>query len=146
MSKILGFLFIVIFLGSLFLPLISSAEGLVPCGPGTSKPVCELCDFFVMLDRIIDFLLFKIVPSLAALMIATGGFIYITSRANPEMLSLAKKLFTSVVYGLLIIYGAFLFIGLFLYFIGLNAWTTDIYHNWWQQGFFEIDCSTTPSP
>ncbi len=160
MSKTLSFLFIFIFLGSLFFPLVSFAgdyvgpngnvhyEGLVPCGKsqtgaGESQEVtnpCTLCHFFVMIDGIIKYVLYYIVPSLAALMIAIGGFLYITSRANPEMLSWAKRLFTSVGYGLLIIYGAFLIIGLFLWFIGLNVWTTDIYHNWWQQGLFQIDC------
>ncbi len=142
-------LFLVISLLIFFLWIAAPAYGgLVPCGlsvddpnqPGDQTVPCTLCYFFVMVDNIIDFLLLKIVPSLAALMIAIGGFMYITSQANPEMLSLAKRLFTSVAYGLLIIYGAFLIIGLFLHFIGLAAWTTNFYQNWWQQGFFEIDC------
>ncbi len=127
------------FLFSFLLPSLIKADGLVPCdisGPNA----CTFCDFFVMIDRIIDFLLIKIVPALAALMIAIGGLIYIFSRSDPKMLSWAKDLFTSVVYGLLIIYGAFVIIGLFFWFIGLNTWTNDIYHNWWENGIFEINC------
>jgi len=131
---------------SFFIPNLISAggtgcptEGLVPCGNVDTCP-CELCDFFVMLDGIIDFLLIKIVPPLAVLMIAIGGGMYIISQGNPEMLTQAKRLFTAVVIGLLIIYGSFLIIGFFLKFIGLADWTTQIYQNWWKQGLFEIPC------
>ena len=125
-----------------------TSGGLVPCGrncddPTTSKcecDPCQLCHFFVMIDTWIDNLLIMVVPSLAVLMIAIGGGMYIVSQGNPEMLARAKKLFTSVVFGLLIIYGAFLIIGFFLKFIGLADWTTEIYQNWWKEGLFEIPC------
>ena len=125
-------------------PLPPPDGGLVPCG--TTCCSCQLCDFFVMLDRIIDFLLIKIVPPLAALMIAIGGGMYIVSQGNPEMLGRAKKLFTSVVIGLIIIYGAYVIIGLFLMTIGLADGTQggpnwyDIYKSWWKDGFFKIPC------
>lgn len=130
MSKILSFLFIFFFLGSLFFPLFSSAEGLVPCGPGTSKPVCELCDFFVMLDRVVQFLLFRIVPVLAALMITIGGIMYIVGQGKPEVLSTVKNLFTAIIIGLVIIYGAWLIISLFLTTIGVAEWTG--LGTWWE--------------
>jgi len=138
---------LIFFLALLFLsfsPNLIQAAGLVPCG-GEGEPVCQLCHFFVMFDNIIDFLLLKIVPPLAALMIAIGGFMYILAYAGgvekgPEMISQAKRLFTAVAIGLLIIYGAFLIVGLFFQFIGLNTWTTDIYHTWWESGLFEIPC------
>jgi hypothetical protein len=106
-------------------------EGLVPCG--TEGCPCELCDFFVMIDRIIDFLLFKpgLVPILAALMIAIGGGMYILSFNQPANLSRAKSLFTAVVIGLLIIYGAWLLINTFLMFIGVADWT-GLKSGWWQ--------------
>jgi len=192
MFQKLKILFFIVFLGSLFFPLISLAfvnsyesdgktiyyKGLVPCGglrtdsegnpygrraiPPDRKipsgyvaisdtemaeatPHCQLCHFFVMFDGIIDFLLFKIIPPLAALMIAIGGFMYIFAYAGgvekgPEMTSQAKRLFTAVAIGLLIIYGAFIIIGTFLQFIGLAEWTTDIYYRWWEKGIFEIPC------
>jgi len=141
--------FLIIFLSLLFFSFAASIHaGLVPCGlseddpeqPGDQTVPCQLCHFFVMIDNWIDRLLFMIVPPLAVLMIAIGGGMYIISQGNPEMLSRAKRLFTAVVIGLLIIYGAFLIIGLFLNFIGLADWTTQIYHNWWEQGLFEIPC------
>jgi len=142
--------FILIGLFFVFFPAFSFATrtgcpttGLVPCGtPGCP---CTFCDFFVMIDRILDFLFFRIVPVLAALMVAIGGVVYITSPANSEMFSLAKRIFTSVGYGLLIIYSAFLIIGVFLWLIGLSSWTKDIYRNWWKEGFFTIKCEDKPS-
>ncbi len=131
------------------IPIEKRVGGLVPCGRSCDDPTtdeidesdpCQLCDFFVMLDKWIDRLLFMVVPPLAVLMIAIGGGMYIISQGQPEMLSRAKRLFTAVVIGLLIIYGAFLIIGTLLWAIGLADWTTDIYQNWWSQGLFEIPC------
>lgn len=143
MKKLLFLLFI----GFSLMPILVAArsgcptEGLVPCGtPGCP---CQFCDFFVMFDRIIDFLLFIIVPSLAALMIAIGGFMYIFahvapaeaisggSKGGPQMLSQAKKLFTSVAFGLLIIYGAWLIVNTFFMMIGVQSWT-GLEGGWWQ--------------
>ena len=130
-------------------PLKEKVGGLVPCGRNCNDPTtdgideskpCQLCDFFVMIDGWIDGLLIMVVPPLAVLMIVIGGWMYIVSQGNPEMLSKAKKLFTAVVIGLLIIYGAYLIVGMFLWGIGLNTWTHDIYHNWWEKGLFEIPC------
>ncbi len=104
-------------------------EGLVPCGNVDTCP-CELCDFFVMIDNWIKGLLFLVVPPLAVLMIAIGGGMYIISQGNPEMLSRAKRLFTAVVIGLLIIYGAWLFVNTFLMAIGVAEWT-GLKEGWW---------------
>ena len=86
-------IFLIILLGSLLLPLTASAgsyqadgttvyyQGLIPCGKkvcingeydengicgGDEKEFpCTFCHFFVMLDEIIDFVLFKLVPPIA---------------------------------------------------------------------------------
>jgi len=114
-------------------PLVSSADNLLPlvrCGnPG--QAACTFCDFFKLFDRIVKFFLLRIVPALAALMIAVGGFIYIVSRADPKMLELSKQIFTSVVYGLSIIYGAWVFVNLFFQLIGVAKWT-GLSSGWWQ--------------
>ena len=109
-------------------------EGLVPCG--TPSCPCKLCDFFVMINRIINFVLFRIVPVLAALMIAIGGFMYIAAYTGmagegPEMLSRAKKVFFTVAIGLLIAYGAWLIVNTFMWFIGVASWT-GLREGWWR--------------
>jgi len=124
---------LIVFLGLFFLIFNSvQAAGLVPCG-GPGEDVCTLCHFFVMLDNIIDFLLFRVVPVLGALMIAIGGVMYIISQGKPEMLSRVKNLFTAIIIGLVIIYGAWLIVNLFLTTIGVAEWTG--LGTWW-----EISC------
>ena len=96
-------------------------EGLVPCGNVDTCPCC-LCDLFVMLDRIIDFVLFTIAPLLAVVMIAVGAFMMIMAyagSAGPETINKAKKLFASIAIGLLIIYAAWAAVYLFLDILGI---------------------------
>jgi len=127
------------------------AAGLVPCGNPDQKP-CTICDFFVLISNVINFVLFTIVPPLAILLLAVGGFMYMVSYVapgqGPNLISRAKSVIVSTLIGLVIIYGAFVIVGTFLSLIGLASWTTDIYGNWMQGKFFEIKCgsSSTSTP
>lgn len=141
------FLFIVIlgfFLFLSFLPNLAVAqcptEGLVPCG--TEGCPCQLCHFFVLFERIIDFIFIKLVPPIAILMLVIGGVMFFFAAGNPGALARAKSIITTTVIGLIIIYVAFILIGMFLLSIGLANWTTDIYKTWWEEGFFTIECLT----
>ena len=120
-----------IFLISFFLflvPTIIQGNGIVPCG-GQGQP-CQLCHLFVMIKNITDFVLFKLVPPLAILMMVIGGVMFIFASSGgslpadkgggPALLNQAKKLITSVVMGLVIIYAAWLLISTFLTIIGLS--------------------------
>ena len=101
--------------------VLAQSEGLVPCGePGNP---CKLCHFFVMFDRIVDFVLIDIVPPIAALMLVIGGVMFFTAAGDPGKLTKAKSLLTSVVFGLIIVYGAWLIINTFFLTIGVNEWT-----------------------
>ena len=131
---------LILFLSLLFFSFfaIPVNAGLVPCGlseddpdqPGDQTVACDLCDFFVMLDNIVDFLLTRLVPVLAAIMIAIGGFMYIISRANPDQLTKVRSLLTAVAIGLLIVYGAWLIISTFLAVIGAASWE-GFGEGWW---------------
>ena len=143
-------IFLITFLALLFLSLIpaQTQAGIVPCGlseddpdqPGDQTVPCQFCHFFVMLDRIIDFVLLNIVPLLATLVLVIGGIMLFTAGGSPETLNRAKSLISAAVFGLLIIYSAWLIIGLFLQAIGLADWTKEIYKNWWEEGFFQFPC------
>ena len=133
-----------------FAPVVTAQTGcptgLVPCG-GENCP-CTTCHIFEMFKNVMDFILFFIVPPLAALMIAIGGFMLVfaylgVGDGGPGMISQAKKLFASVAIGLVIVYGAYAIIGLFLQSIGLADWTEKIYQSWWKESFFKIECETT---
>lgn len=115
------------------LPNFASAQPLVPCGPGTAKENCELCDFFVLFDNIVKFVLRNLVPPIAALMLVIGGVMFFQAAGNPAGVGKAKSLLTSVIIGLLIVYGAYLIISLFFTAIGVAEWTG-------LQNWFEYPC------
>jgi len=129
-------LFLIIFLGGLFLPLVSLAQGLVPCG-GQGQPDCQFCHLFVVFKAIIDFVLVYIVFPIATLLIVVGGIMFFLYAENPQKVEQAKSLLTAVVIGLVVIFSSWLVIGLFFTAIGLSDFALSFTGpgNW-----FEIDC------
>lgn len=133
MKKLFLFIFLATFLLLSFNQV--QAAGLVPCG-GEGELACRFCDFFVMIERIVDFFLFKLVPPIAIFMIVIGGVMFFFASGNQALLATAKKTLTSVVIGLLIIYSAWMLIGLFLSVIGVaNTSFGDAIKDW-----FNINC------
>ncbi len=144
-------LFLIIFLGSLFFPLISLAgeyiangttvcyEGLVPCGKevfvggqwkdgkcvgGIPQVIpCQFCHLFVMFDGIVDFVLVYIVFPVATLLLVIGGGLLLLSAGDPAKITQGRKIMTSVVIGLAIIFASWLFINTFFMAIGVQRWT-----------------------
>ena len=159
MTQIIKIFIVALFLGLFLFSNQALAQqqmvrGLVPCGRRAddasttvdeSAP-CSLCHFFILIDVVVDFALFKLAPPLALLMLIIGGGMFMLSAGNPQTVTTGKKIIESVLIGIVIIYGAYLFIGLFLQSIGLAAWTTDIYHTWWDNGMFNIDCEVPMTP
>jgi hypothetical protein len=114
-----------IFAGIIFLFLFVSvapafAANLIPCGTNENPQACTLCDFLRLGENIVDFLLFTIVPALAALMLAVGGVMYFLSGINSGLLKKAKDLLTYVVVGIVVLYSSWLIINTFFMLIGLN--------------------------
>ncbi|TSC75885.1 MAG: hypothetical protein G01um101430_55 [Parcubacteria group bacterium Gr01-1014_30] len=113
------------------MPLVSFAAGLVPCG-GQDEPACQLCHIFVLFQNVVQYLLTRIVPPLAILMIAIGGFMYVFAyfgvvakggEGGPALLSRAKQTFTWTIIGLVLIYAAWIIVSLFFDVIGVMEWT-----------------------
>ncbi|MCK4454354.1 hypothetical protein KAU51_03345 [Candidatus Parcubacteria bacterium] len=127
-------IFSIIFLGFIFLSLIPIQvnAGLVPCG--CEGCPCTLCHFFIMFDRIIDFILIDIIPPVAILMLVIGGVMFLAAAGNPETIGKAKKIITATILGLVIIFAAWLIINTFMMFIGVEEWT-GLREGWWS-----IDC------
>lgn len=129
-STFLKFLLLFLVLTQLFLPF-PSYSGLVPCGlseddpdqPGDQTVPCTFCHFFKLFENIVDFVLFKIVPPLAMLMLAIGGAMFIIAGGDPRKIGQARSILTAVVLGLFIVYGAWLLINLFFSAIGVADWT-----------------------
>jgi len=129
-------------------------EGIVPCGKkvfiggtvrdgkcqgGREKVVpCQFCHLFVMLNRIISFLLINIIPPVALLMIVIGGIMFYFGGGKPEFIQKGKKLIISVVIGLFLIYGAYMIVGVFLSILNVAEWTG--LDAWRESGSFSINC------
>jgi hypothetical protein len=105
--------------------------GLVPCGNlvcdqnGKCNDTCpcQFCDLFKMVTNIVNFIMIDIVPVLAILYIAYGGFNYVISAGDEGKLKQAKDIFTTVGKGLVIVYGAWMIVGFALGQIGVASWT-----------------------
>jgi hypothetical protein len=122
------------FLVFLFLtPNFIQANGLVPCG-GPNEPPCQICHLFVMLDKIIDFVLFYIVFPVAILLIVIGGGMFILSIGKPEYINKAKSILSSVIIGLVIIFSSWLVVNMFMTGIGLAEWVGG------GDGWYRINC------
>ncbi len=123
MKKI--FLYVVVF-SLLLLPSLAQGENghyesLVPC-EGID---CELCDIFTMLSRITVLFLgggpilpSGIVPVAATLLFIYGGIKFYTAMGDSGKINEAKKIFTTVLVGLFIVYAAHYGITSFLCTIG----------------------------
>ena len=99
--------------------------GLVPCGRNCNDPCtkececcpCTLCHLFVLFKRIVDFLTLNIIFPLAVLMIVIGGVMFLTAAGDPGRIGTAKKILTSVVIGLAIIFLAWLIVDTIIMFL-----------------------------
>jgi len=117
----------ILIISLLFIPALVLAQDYLPLVP-CSIFDCTLCQLFKMLSNIYNFILFMVIPPLAALIIAIGGFMYIvggTGRGGPELIGQAKKLFVAVAIGMVIAYGSWVIINLFLSMLGFpQTWHT----------------------
>ncbi len=89
-----------------------NAAGLVPCGRNTGTPEemkpCTTCDLFALASRIINFVLFTVVPAVAVLFYLIGGIMILLGGANPGLVSTGKNFFWNTTIGLFIIFGAWM--------------------------------------
>lgn len=108
----------------LFLGFTSAkAAGLVPCGDDPSNP-CTFDHLVAMVKTIIDFVLYKIVPLIAAITIVIAAINLMTSAGNPEKLEGAKKTLIWIVLGLAVAYGAWALVSGFVSMLGGDTgWT-----------------------
>jgi len=107
----------------------------VPCGPGTAKPECELCDFFVLINNLLVFA-FEIIAFIAVVMAIVGGIFFFFAGTSPEALRRAKGIIISVVIGIAIILSAWVIVNTIFDQLGVietEGW------QWWN-----IQCTSPP--
>lgn len=106
MTKLLAIIFLAVFILAPF----QTQAGLVPCG-GQGQSACTICDIFVLIANIFNFVITKIIPALAVIGIVWGGFVFLTSGGNQEKVKSGRKILLNTVVGLVIAYAAFLIVG-----------------------------------
>lgn len=107
-------------------PPANAPLGLVPCDntPGADGKIANPCDFNALMrliDKVIKFILYGLSVPIAAIMFAYAGFLMVTSGGSPENRSKAKSIFSSVVFGLVIVAGAYIIVKTILSILGYNG-------------------------
>ncbi len=104
----------------IFTANIVYAAGLVPCTDN-----CTVCDFFVLIKNILDFLV-KISFSVAVIILIYGGIMMVTAAGSEQRISKGKSAIWQAVWGMLITFGAWLIVDTILKTLtnsgGLNNW------------------------
>ena len=127
-------IFAAIFLFSIFLfytPVF--AAGLVPCGQGSPTilqdgkaapnpafKACTFCDFFVLIQNIINFLLYVFLP-LATLRLVYIAFLFLFSGGSPANIEKAKRGLWHTVIGIAVVLGSWLVINTIINFVANPA-------------------------
>lgn len=132
MNKKIIPIFLVCVLGLAIVPQIAGARIVPECmspgitvtqPDGTTKTVaaCGLCDFFLLITNIYDFIAFKLTPPVAGLMIVFAGALFLISGGSEERVSQAKKIFINVVIGLVFVYASWLIVNSIIQVIGASG-------------------------
>ncbi|MBU1015160.1 hypothetical protein KKI17_01830 [Patescibacteria group bacterium] len=102
---------------------------LIVCGG--AGDACQLCDIFVLFQRLFNFLLVPILPVLATALALYGGFLLLTAGGNPSQVTQAKGVLFAVVVGIVIVLGAWVLINTLMTVLGVAEWV-GFGGEWWQ--------------
>lgn len=121
-SRISVAILIFIFLFFNFAPLAQAADGLVPC-EGTE---CTFCHLLVLIQKIIDYMIYLVFP-LSAVMIVIGGGYILTAGGSESRVSKGKEIITAAIVGLLIALMSWLIIDTIIRSISSTSFKDDWY-------------------
>jgi hypothetical protein len=108
----------------------ASAAGLVPCG-GPDEPACNLCWFFLMARFAIDFIIFKVVTAVSALLLVIAGVLFLFATEDSGRYETGKNIIKGVIYGYQIAAAGWVFINTFFMVIGVSEWS-GLKDGWWK--------------
>lgn len=112
MSKKIKAILTITLVSVIFWASLASAQGLVPCGsPGQAK--CTLCDLLVLIKNLTTFMT-QLGLAFAGLFFVWGAFVIMTAGGSEQRVSEGKKVVTTTVIGILIMFSAYLIIGTLL--------------------------------
>lgn len=106
---------------------IVSGGPIVCCGNEGYCP-CTFEDIFITINRVIDFILYVVIPPFAVVAIVMASINLLTSAGNPEKLEAAKRTIVWLVIGLIIVYSAWFLVTSFVSFIGGANWTLQFFN------------------
>lgn len=95
---------------------------------------CEFCHFLVLLESIIKFIVWRIIPILLVLMLISLALIYFFSLGGPQTQARARSLLSALIKGWLIVILAWFVVNLFMAAIGYAEWAG------LREGWFQIKC------
>ena len=113
---VISFFLLLIFV----LPVISFADGLVPCG-GPGEPACDFNMLLTLINKVINFILFSLAVPIAAIMFAYAGILLLFSGGSTTQKDKAKKIFGGVALGLVIAAAAWLIVHVILSILGYSG-------------------------
>ena len=115
------YLSIVIFclLAIIFIPISANADGIVPCGNGTTQ--CTISDFFTMLVNIYNFIVLQIATPLAVIAIVIGAILMMISAGNPDLMGKGKKILYAAIIGLVLVFCSWLIINFIMTTLGYTG-------------------------
>ncbi len=104
-----------------FLPLLVTAQGIVPCGQGSEKSnACTLCDLIVGVKNVIDFGM-EILISVAAVGVFIAGVMYVISSGNEQMVTTAKNFLSASLIGFTVVLSAWLIVNVVMWILVANG-------------------------
>jgi len=116
-TKRLFFASILFFLFLSFIPAFAATDPLVNCGNTADDP-CTFDDFIIMINDVVQFVMFSIVPPIAAIVIVIAAINLMTSSGDPGKMEQAKKTLIWIIAGLVVIYGAWAIVKGFITALG----------------------------
>ena len=96
-------------------PKYNGTGGIVYCA---NDAACTFDDLFCTITRVIDFVMFYIVPPIAVVTIVIAAINLMTSSGDPSKLDQAKKTLIWIVLGLVVVYGAWAIVTGFITALG----------------------------
>lgn len=100
-------------------------EGLVPCGTSANPAPCSICHLYVLIQRILGFLMFTVAPVVAVLAISIAGFRILISGDNPGQRSEGYKIIKTTITGLVIMFAGWVLINEALFFFTQTSGTAN---------------------
>ena len=101
----------------------NGTTGIVPCnivkisnGPFVCQ--CKIYHFFILIDNVYSFIIWKIATPLAVLMLTIGGVFILISAGNPNLANLGKKIVWVTIIGLALVFCAWVIVNFILTAMG----------------------------